>query len=109
MKNQEKIRKYFKISDQKINPFNELKILDIGCGGGLISEPMARLGAKVTGIDASEKNIKIAKIHSQESNLKINYLNSSPERLDEREEFDIILNLEVSLKLLKSIISSFEL
>ena len=89
------IRKYFKISDQKINPFNELKILDIGCGGGLISEPMARLGAKVTGIDASEKNIKIAKIHSQESNLKINYLNSSPERLDEREEFDIILNLEV--------------
>ena len=89
------IRKYFKISDQKINPFNELKILDIGCGGGLISEPMARLGAKVTGIDASEKNIKIAKIHSQESNLKINYLNSSPERLDKREEFDIILNLEV--------------
>ena len=89
------IRKYFKISDQNINPFNELKILDIGCGGGLISEPMARLGAKVTGIDASEKNIKIAKIHSQESNLKINYLNSSPERLDEREEFDIILNLEV--------------
>ena len=89
------IRKYFKISDQKINPFKELKILDIGCGGGLISEPMARLGAKVTGIDASEKNIKIAKIHSQESNLKINYLNSSPERLDEREEFDIILNLEV--------------
>ena len=89
------IRKYFKITDQKINPFNELKILDIGCGGGLISEPMARLGAKVTGIDASEKNIKIAKIHSQESNLKINYLNSSPERLDEREEFDIILNLEV--------------
>ena len=89
------IRKYFKISDQKINPFKELKILDIGCGGGLISEPMARLGAKVTGIDASEKNIKIAKIHSQESNLKINYLNSSPERLDKREEFDIILNLEV--------------
>ena len=89
------IKKYFKISDKKINPFNELKILDIGCGGGLISEPMARLGANVTGIDASEKNIKIAQIHSEENNLKINYINSSPERLKEKEEFDIILNLEI--------------
>ena len=66
------IKKHFKISDKKINPFNEFKILDIGCGGGLISEPMARLGANVTGIDASEKNIKIAQIHSEENNLKIN-------------------------------------
>ena len=89
------IKKYFKISDKKINPFNELKILDIGCGGGLISEPMARLGANVTGIDASEKNIKIAQIHSEENNLKINYIHSSPERLKEKEEFDIILNLEI--------------
>ena len=89
------IRKHFKISDKKINPFKELKILDIGCGGGLISEPMARLGANVTGIDASEKNIKIAQIHSEENNLKINYINSSPERLKEKEEFDIILNLEI--------------
>jgi len=89
------IKKYFKISDKKINPFNELKILDIGCGGGLISEPMARLGANVTGIDASEKNIKVAQIHSKENNLKINYINSSPERLKEKEEFDIILNLEI--------------
>ena len=89
------IKKYFKISDKKINPFNELKILDIGCGGGLISEPMARLGANVTGIDASEKNIKIAQIHSEENNLKINYINSSTERLKEKEEFDIILNLEI--------------
>ena len=89
------IRKYFEISDKEINPFKKLKILDIGCGGGLISEPMARLGAKVTGIDASEKNIKVAKIHSKENNLEINYLNSSPEMLKEREEFDIILNLEI--------------
>ena len=89
------IRKYFKISDQEINPFKKLKILDIGCGGGLISEPMARLGAKVTGIDASEKNIIVAKIHSKESNLEINYINSSPEKLNEIEEFDIILNLEI--------------
>ena len=89
------IKKYFKISDKKINPFNELKILDICCGGCLISEPMARLGANVTGIDASEKNIKIAQIHSEENNLKINYINSSPERLKEKEKFDIILNLEI--------------
>ena len=89
------IKKHFKISDKKINPFNELKILDIGCGGGLISEPMARLGANVTGIDASEKNIKVAQLHSEENNLKINYINSSPERLKEKEEFDIILNLEI--------------
>ena len=89
------IRKYFKISDQEINPFKKLKILDIGCGGGLISEPMARLGAKVTGIDASEKNIIVAKIHSKESNLEINYINSSPEKLNEIEEYDIILNLEI--------------
>ena len=89
------IKKHFEISDKKINPFNELKILDIGCGGGLISEPMARLGADVTGIDASEKNIKIAQIHSKKNNLKINYINSSPERLKKKEEFDIILNLEI--------------
>ena len=89
------IRKYFEISDKEINPFKKLKILDIGCGGGLISEPMARLGAKVTGIDASEKNIKVAKIHSKENNLEINYLNCSPEMLKGREEFDIILNLEI--------------
>ena len=89
------IKKHFEISDKNINPFNKLKILDIGCGGGLISEPMARLGADVTGIDASEKNIKIAQIHSKKNNLKINYINSSPERLKKKEEFDIILNLEI--------------
>ena len=56
---------------------------------------MARLGGNVTGIDAAEKNIKIASLHSKESNLKINYLNKSPEQLKEKEKFDIILNLEV--------------
>ena len=56
---------------------------------------MARLGGKITGIDASEKNIKVAKIHSEKNKLKINYLNKSPEQLDEKEKFDIILNLEI--------------
>ena len=72
-----------------------MKILDIGCGGGLISEPSIRLGANVTGIDASEKNVKIAKVHSEKNNLEINYINASPEQLKHTEEFDIILNLEV--------------
>ena len=64
--------------------------MDIGCGGGLISEPMARLGANVTGIDASEKNIKIASLHSKKNKLQINYLNKSPEQLDSQKKYDII-------------------
>ncbi|MDC0903721.1 bifunctional 2-polyprenyl-6-hydroxyphenol methylase/3-demethylubiquinol 3-O-methyltransferase UbiG [Pelagibacteraceae bacterium] len=89
------ISKHFKIDGKKKSILDNLKILDIGCGGGLISEPMARLGGNVTGIDASEKNIKIASLHSNKSNLKINYINSSPEQLIEKEKYDIILNLEV--------------
>tara|TARA_B100000900_G_scaffold372274_1_gene352076 strand:+ start:350 stop:1078 length:729 start_codon:yes stop_codon:yes gene_type:complete len=89
------IKKHFKIKKDKTNFLDGLSILDIGCGGGLVSEPMARLGATVTGIDASNKNIKIAKLHSQKSKLKINYLNSSPENLIDNKNFDIILNLEI--------------
>ena len=69
----DKTTQHFKIIDKK-HPFKGLKFLDIGCGGGLISEPMCRLGADVTGIDASLKNINVAKIHSKKSNLEINYL-----------------------------------
>ena len=86
---------YFKIDKDKKIPLKSLKILDIGCGGGLISEPMSRLGADVTGIDASDKNIQVAKLHAKKNNLKINYLNTTPENLDRQNEFDIILNLEV--------------
>ena len=89
------IKKQFNIKKDKVNFLDGLNILDIGCGGGLISEPMARLGANVTGIDASEKNINVAKLHSKKNGLKINYKNTSPENLDEIEKFDIILNLEV--------------
>jgi 2-polyprenyl-6-hydroxyphenyl methylase/3-demethylubiquinone-9 3-methyltransferase len=86
---------YFKIDKDKKFPLKNLKILDIGCGGGLISEPMSRLGAEVTGIDASNKNILVAKLHAKKNNLKINYLNTTPENLEQQYEFDIILNLEV--------------
>ncbi len=89
-----KTSKHFDINDKKL-PLKGLKFLDIGCGGGLISEPMCRLGANVTGIDASLKNIKVAETHSKKNNLQINYLNTSPENLNEKEKFDVILNLEI--------------
>ena len=79
----------------KYKPLNGLSVLDIGCGGGLLSEPMARLGAKVVGIDASDRNIKVAKYHLKKSKLKIKYLNTSPESLKTSEKFDIILNMEI--------------
>ena len=91
----ENIKKYFKIKNNKANFLDGVNILDIGCGGGLISEPMARLGAKVTGIDASKKNIKIASLHAKKSGLKINYINSSPENFGDFQKFDVILNLEI--------------
>ena len=91
----DKIKQHFKINDNKTNFLKGLNILDIGCGGGLISEPMARLGGNVTGIDASKKNIEVAKIHSNKNNLQINYLNKSPEQLESKKKFDVILNLEI--------------
>ena len=91
----ERIKEYFRLPDKDKNNLNGLKILDIGCGGGLISEPMARLGATVTGIDASEKNIKVAYLHSKKNNLNINYQHKSPEQLTNYESYDIILNLEI--------------
>ena len=91
----EKIKIHFKLKKDKSNYLEGLNVLDIGCGGGLISEPIARLGANVTGIDASEKNINVAKLHSKKNGLKINYLNASPENFEEKEKFDIILNLEI--------------
>jgi 2-polyprenyl-6-hydroxyphenyl methylase/3-demethylubiquinone-9 3-methyltransferase len=90
-----KITSILSLDKTKKLPLKNLKILDIGCGGGLISEPMSRLGADVTGIDASEKNIKIAKLHSSKNNLNIKYLNKSPETMMQKENYDVILNLEV--------------
>ena len=85
---------HFKI-DNKLKPLNSLEILDIGCGGGLLSEPIARLGAKVVGIDASEKNVKIAKSHLKKSKLNIDYICSSPEDFKTKKKFDVILNMEI--------------
>jgi 2-polyprenyl-6-hydroxyphenyl methylase/3-demethylubiquinone-9 3-methyltransferase len=90
----ENIINSFKLKTKK-KPLDKINILDIGCGGGLLSEPMTRLGANVTGIDASNKNISIAKLHAKKNNLKINYLCSSPEKLKIQKKFDVILNMEI--------------
>ncbi len=88
------IIEHFNIN-KKEQPLKNLEILDIGCGGGLLSEPISRMGAKVTGIDASIKNIHAAKFHSKKNKLKINYICSSPEKLEVKKKFDVVLNMEI--------------
>ena len=91
----EKLISHFKLEPNIEKPLKKLKILDIGCGGGLLCEPLSRLGANMTGIDASRNNIEVAKLHSEEMNLDIKYIQSSPENLNFKNEFDVILNMEV--------------
>ena len=88
------ITKKFGNKSEKL-PLKDIKILDIGCGGGLLSEPLSRLGAKVTGIDASDRNIKIAKMHLKKSKLDIDYYCSSPDKFVAKEKFDVVLNMEI--------------
>jgi 2-polyprenyl-6-hydroxyphenyl methylase/3-demethylubiquinone-9 3-methyltransferase len=77
-------------------PFEGLRILDIGCGGGLLSEPMARLGAHVVGADAAERNIPVARLHAEQSGLTIDYRHTTAEAISATEErFDVVLNMEV--------------
>ena len=89
------IKKNFNTSNTEGKPLSGLKILDIGCGGGLMCEPLSRLGAEVTGIDAVEKNIKSAQIHADQNDLNISYMLSAVEELPTNNKYDIILNLEV--------------
>ncbi|WP_019220602.1 bifunctional 2-polyprenyl-6-hydroxyphenol methylase/3-demethylubiquinol 3-O-methyltransferase UbiG [Bartonella senegalensis] len=92
----EKICLEFHRDPVSLAPFENLKILDIGCGGGLLCEPMARLGAMVVGADAAQTNIEVAKIHAAQNGLSIDYRTTTAEALaTEREQFDIILNMEV--------------
>ena len=86
---------HFELNNLKDKPLSSIKVLDIGCGGGLVSEPMYRLGAEVTGLDASLKNINVAKIFSKEKNLEIKYICSSPEKLKIKKKFDVLLMLEI--------------
>jgi len=91
----EKLTSHFNLSLKSSMPLKEINILDIGCGGGLLCEPLRRLGAKVTGIDASKTNIEVAKFHAKEMNLDINYLNCAPENLKLKNKFDVVLSMEV--------------
>ena len=88
------ITNIFKINNEN-KPLERIKILDIGCGGGLLSEPMKRLGADVVGIDASNKNIQVAKIHAKKNKLDIKYICTSPENFETKNKFDVILNMEI--------------
>ena len=77
-------------------PFQGLRLLDIGCGGGLLAEPMARLGATVVGADAAERNIPVARVHDQQSGLEIDYRHTTAEAMAAAgEQFDVVLNMEV--------------
>ncbi|AQX28304.1 MULTISPECIES: bifunctional 2-polyprenyl-6-hydroxyphenol methylase/3-demethylubiquinol 3-O-methyltransferase UbiG [unclassified Bartonella] len=92
----EKICLAFDRNPISLMPFEGLKILDIGCGGGLLCEPMARLGATVIGVDAAQTNIEVAKIHAMEGGLSIDYRTTTAEALASAgEQFDVILNMEV--------------
>ena len=91
----DEISKHFKTSSKK-NCLNNFEILDIGCGGGLMSEPMARLGATVVGVDAAERNIPVAQAHANRSNLSIDYrVGTAEELVGSENRFDVILNMEV--------------
>lgn len=88
--------RHFELDAKAPKPLKGLKLLDIGCGGGLICEPMARLGADVTGIDASERNIQVARLHAEQSGLAIDYRHTSVESLEhEHETYDVVLTLEI--------------
>ncbi len=92
----ETVCRHFGLDADARRPFEDLRLLDIGCGGGLLSEPMTRLGAGVTGVDAAEKNIKTAQVHAREQGLQIDYRAGEVEDLTATgERFDVILNMEV--------------
>ena len=91
----EKLIYHFKINSNNERPLDKLKILDIGSGGGLLCEPLNRLGADVTGIDASNSNVRVAKLHAEEMNLNIKYIHSSPEKINLENKFDVVLSMEV--------------
>jgi len=91
----EKIISHFNLNKLSQNPLEGINILDIGCGGGLLCEPLRRLGAKITGIDASKNNIEVAKLHAEEMSLDISYIHCPPENLYIKNKFDVVLNMEI--------------
>lgn len=92
----ERLVRHFGRDPAALRPFEGLRVLDIGCGGGLVSEPMARMGAQIVGVDASSRNVEIARIHARQGGLDIDYRAGTAESLQAAgERFDVVLNLEV--------------
>ena len=92
----EHLLSHYRRDGSQIRPFEGLTVLDVGCGGGLLCEPLARLGATVTGIDAAERNIKIAALHAEQSGVEVTYLTTTSEELAAKgEKYDLVLNMEV--------------
>lgn len=92
----ETLYRYFSPSSDLTSSLSNLTLLDVGCGGGLLAEPFARLGASVTGIDASDKNIAIAKSHAEQSRLSIEYLSTTVESLaQEEKKYDAVFAMEI--------------
>ncbi|CAA0101644.1 Ubiquinone biosynthesis O-methyltransferase [Starkeya nomas] len=92
----EKITAHFGRDDRAIRPLEGLRLLDIGCGGGLLSEPLARMGASVVGIDPADRNVRVAALHAEESGVPVDYRATTAEALaDAGERFDVVLAMEV--------------
>lgn len=89
-----KLAEHFGRDPQAASPFEGLTLLDVGCGGGLLSEPLARMGFKVTGVDAGDKNIGVARVHAEQSGLPIDYRVGGPEDVDPA-SYDVVLSMEV--------------
>ena len=90
-----KLISHFRLNSKSKKPLKNLNILDIGCGGGLLCEPLSKLGATITGIDPSKENILAARLHSKKMNLKIDYICAAPENFSLKKKFDVVLNMEV--------------
>jgi len=92
----EHLLSHYRRDGSQMRPFEGLTVLDVGCGGGLLCEPLARLGATVAGIDAAERNIKIAALHAEQSGVEVTYLTTTSEDLAAKgEKYDLVLNMEV--------------
>jgi 2-polyprenyl-6-hydroxyphenyl methylase/3-demethylubiquinone-9 3-methyltransferase len=92
----DEIINHFKVPESSAHPLQNLVVLDIGCGGGLVCEPLARLGALVTGIDPGQENIKVARLHARKKNLKITYMATTAEKMvTQKQHYDVVIALEI--------------
>lgn len=91
----DKVCEHFGPSPDKKEPLKGIRILDVGCGGGLLAEPLARLGAEVTGIDASRENIEIAAQHASRERIEIDYRHTTVEEISKKKKFDVVMAMEI--------------